>query len=154
MTTPLHFTLTIPEDLAGSRLDVALARLLPEHSRSTLQRWIREKAVIVDGHPAIAKQKVEGHETIQITATPAPQPAWQAQPMTLDIVFEDDHVLVINKPAGLVVHPAAGHPDQTLLNALLHHVPSVRDLPRAGLIHRLDRDTSGLLIIAKTPLAL
>lgn len=154
MTTSLHFTLTVPEDLSGLRLDVALAKLLPEHSRSTLQRWIREDAVTINGKPALAKQKLQGHETIEITTTPRPQLASKAQSIALEIVFEDDHILVINKPAGMVVHPAAGHPDQTLLNALLHHAPCVRDLPRGGLIHRLDRDTSGLLAIAKTPLAL
>ena len=155
MTSPQPFSLTVPDDLAGLRLDVALARLLPEYSRATLQRWIREKAIVVDGKPAVAKQKVEGQETIQITATPAaPQPAWKAESIELNIVFEDDDILVINKPAGMVVHPAAGHSGKTLLNALLHHAPSVRDLPRAGLIHRLDRDTSGLLVVAKTSLAL
>jgi 23S rRNA pseudouridine1911/1915/1917 synthase len=133
------------------RLDQVLARLMPEYSRSRLQEWIAQGQVKVDGAAATAKQKVWGGEKIEVLpqAIPAEQPH-QAEDIALDVVYEDDSILVINKPAGLVVHPGSGNWEGTLLNALLHHAPQLAEIPRAGIVHRLDKDTSGLLVVAKT----
>lgn len=151
MTQAAPTTLIIPQDLGGLRLDQALQRLLPEHSRSRLQAWIKEGLVTVDGTPSTAKNKVWGGERILVQVQEKPEAiAFKAQDIPLNIVFEDEHILVINKPAGMVVHPAAGNWEGTLLNAILHHVPHAKDLPRAGIVHRLDKDTSGLLVVAKT----
>jgi 23S rRNA pseudouridine1911/1915/1917 synthase len=151
MTQPQPITLVIPQSLAGSRLDQALPKLLPDYSRSRLQAWIKDQHVRVDGEAAIAKQKVWGGEKIEVQPQASPdEMAFTPEDIALDIVFEDEHILVINKPAGMVVHPAAGNWQGTLLNALLHHVPQVKDLPRAGIVHRLDKETSGLLVVAKT----
>ena len=151
MTQATPTTLTIPQDLGGLRLDQALQRLLPEHSRSRLQAWIKEGLITVDGVASTSKNKVWGGEQVIVQAQEKPESmAFHAQDIPLNIVFEDDHILVINKPAGMVVHPAAGNWEGTLLNAILHHVPHAKDLPRAGIVHRLDKDTSGLLVVAKT----
>lgn len=151
MTQAAPTTLIIPQDLGGLRLDQALQRLLPEHSRSRLQAWIKDGLVTVDGAPSTAKNKVWGGERILVQVQEKPEAiAFKAQDIPLNIVFEDEHILVINKPAGMVVHPAAGNWEGTLLNAILHHVPHAKDLPRAGIVHRLDKDTSGLLVVAKT----
>lgn len=141
----------IPDDYAGLRLDQALAKLLPEYSRSRLQEWIAQQQVKVDGEFATAKQKIWGGEKLEVLpqALPAEQP-YQAEDIALDIVYEDDTLLVINKPVGLVVHPGSGNWEGTLLNALLHHAPQLEAVPRAGIVHRLDKDTSGLLVVAKT----
>ncbi|HSH54934.1 MAG TPA: 23S rRNA pseudouridine(1911/1915/1917) synthase RluD [Methylotenera sp.] len=144
-------TLAIPHDLGGLRLDVALQRLLPDHSRSRLQAWIKEGLVTVDTKPSTSKSKVWGGEQIVVQVQAKPETyAFTAQDIPLDIIFEDDHILVINKPAGMVVHPAAGNWEGTLLNALLFHAPQLKDVPRAGIVHRLDKETSGLLVVAKT----
>ncbi|MEY3803966.1 MAG: hypothetical protein RL667_88, partial [Pseudomonadota bacterium] len=144
-------TLTIPNDLGGLRLDVALQRLLPEHSRSRLQAWIKDGLVTVAGLASTSKTKVWGGEAVVVQVQIKPeQQAFQAENIPLNIVFEDQHILVINKPAGMVVHPAASNWTGTLLNALLFHAPELKDLPRAGIVHRLDKDTSGLLVVAKT----
>lgn len=152
-TDPLNqaLMLTIPNDLGGLRLDVALQRLLPEHSRSRLQAWIKDGLVTVAGLASTSKTKVWGGEAVVVQVQIKPeQQAFQAESIPLNIVFEDQHILVINKPAGMVVHPAAGNWTGTLLNALLFHAPELKDLPRAGIVHRLDKDTSGLLVVAKT----
>ena len=148
----LHFA--VPADCAGLRFDQALAKLLPEYSRSRLQTWIAAGQASLDGVTATAKQKVWGGEEISVQPQthPAEQP-YLAEDIALDIVHEDDVLLVINKPAGLVVHPGSGNWDGTLLNALLHHAPLLAEVPRAGIVHRLDKDTSGLLVVAKTILA-
>ena len=147
--------LLVPEDCAGLRLDQALARLLPEHSRSRLQAWMRQGRVRLDGVVVGEnKRKLFGGERILIA--PAPDPQQQtAKPeaIALAIVFEDEDILVLNKPAGLVVHPGSGNHAGTLLNALLHHAPHLARLARAGIVHRLDKETSGLLVVAKTELA-
>lgn len=151
MTQATPTTLVIPQDLGGLRLDQALQRMLPEHSRSRLQAWIKEGLVTVDGAESTPKTKVWGGEQVLVQAQEKPEVmAFQAQDIPLNIVFEDEHILVINKPAGMVVHPAAGNWEGTLLNAILYHVPHAKDLPRAGIVHRLDKDTSGLLVVAKT----
>jgi len=144
-------TLTISNDLGGLRLDVALQRMLPEHSRSRLQAWIKEGLVTVDKLPSTSKTKVWGGEQIVVQVQAKPENyAYVAEDIPLDIVFEDDHIIIINKPAGMVVHPAAGNWGGTLLNALLFHAPELKDVPRAGIVHRLDKDTSGILVVAKT----
>jgi 23S rRNA pseudouridine1911/1915/1917 synthase len=144
-------SLIIPHDLGGQRLDVALQKMLPEHSRSRLQAWIKDGLVKVDGAPSTSKTKVWGGEKIVVEVQPKPeQHAFKPQDIPLNIVYEDDHILVINKPAGMVVHPAAGNWEGTLLNALLFHAPQLQDVPRAGIVHRLDKETSGLLVVAKT----
>jgi 23S rRNA pseudouridine1911/1915/1917 synthase len=148
-TTPI--TLTIPQDLGGLRLDQALQRMLPEQSRSRLQAWIKEGLVTIDQQVTTPKLKVWGGEQVQITPQILSEAgAFKAQDIAIDVVYEDDHILVVNKPAGMVVHPAAGNWEGTLLNALLHHAPQLAELPRAGIVHRLDKDTSGLLVVAKT----
>jgi 23S rRNA pseudouridine1911/1915/1917 synthase len=154
VTAKIQHTLTIPDELAGSRLDQALAKLLPDHSRTQIQDWIKKQEVTLDGQIPINKARVIGGESIVINAGIKPQQTFTAEAIVLDIIYEDDALLVINKPAGMVVHPGAGNMSHTLLNALLHHAPALKDLPRAGIVHRLDKDTSGLLVIAKTPGAL
>ena len=141
----------IPADCAGLRLDQALARLLPEHSRSRLAAWVKQGKVSVDDTPADPKRKVWGGERILLEATPREEDAAQeAEDIPLTILHEDAHILVVDKPAGLVVHPGSGNRQGTLLNALLHHAPQLAGIPRAGIVHRLDKDTSGLLVVAKT----
>ncbi len=135
----------------GKRLDQVLADLFPEYSRSKLKEWILEGCVTVDGAVCtVARQKMVGEEHIEVNATIVVQISSQPQDIELDIVFEDEHVLVINKPADLVVHPGAGNHDGTVLNALLAHVPNIDTVPRAGIVHRLDKDTTGLMVVAKT----
>ena len=151
MATTDPLTLFIPPEHAGRRLDQSLAELLPDYSRSRIQQWIEAGEVRLDGRSATRKQKVWGGEevAVQPTAHPSEQ-AHQPEAIALDIVHEDDAVLVINKPPGLVVHPGAGNWEGTLLNALLHHAPELEQIPRAGIVHRLDKDTSGLMVVAKT----
>src|SRR6185503_19829198 len=131
---------SVPTALGGMRLDLALARLFPQYSRNRLQAWLKSGHITVDGKRLHPNQAVTGGEAI----------ALRPQRMPHKIVFEDAAIIVIDKPAGLVVHPGAGQPDRTLLNALLAHSPSLVNVPRAGIVHRLDKDTSGLLVVAKT----
>jgi len=140
----------VPLELAGQRLDRALAQLFSDFSRARLQQWVRDGRVTVDGQSARPRDKVLGGEQIELYPVLEPQGDWQAEPIPLAIVYEDEALLVINKPAGLVVHPAAGNRDGTLLNALLHQAPELEAIPRAGIVHRLDKDTTGLLVIART----
>lgn len=136
------------------RLDQVLADLFPEYSRSKLKEWILAGFVKVDDEVVtVARQKMQGDEQIDIHAQIAVQVLNTPQNIELDIVFEDEHVLVINKPAGLVVHPGAGNADGTVLNALLAHHPEIENIPRAGIVHRLDKDTTGLMVVAKTLIA-
>ena len=129
--------LTVPLELAGGRLDAVLAKLLPDYSRSRLTSWIREGAVIVNDKPSQPKDKMIGGEQIHVTVRPSEENlAFVPEPMALDIVYEDDTVIVVNKPAGLVVHPAAGNWSGTLLNGLLAHCPELSQVPRAGIVHR------------------
>ncbi len=140
----------LPADAAGLRLDQALARLLPQHSRASLQLWIRAERVQVEGRLPRSSEKVRGGERVQILIPQTPAGDWTAEAIPLDILYEDDDLLVLNKPAGLVVHPGAGNAEGTMLNALLHHVPTLNKLARAGIVHRLDKETSGLLVVAKS----
>lgn len=141
---------SVPQEMHGSRLDQVAARLFPQYSRSRLQEWIKAGAVSVDGKQCRPRDKVLVGASVQIDAQLETEVAWQGQDIALEIVYEDDTLLVVNKPAGLVVHPAAGHAQGTLVNALLAHAPELSMLPRAGIVHRLDMDTSGLLVVART----
>jgi len=146
-----HLSITVPAELAGLRLDQALARLLPEHSRSRIAAWMRAGEVHVGGVVAKPKQKVWGGERVELDPEPLVTPDSNApEPLDLAIAYEDAHLIVIDKPAGLVVHPGSGNRRGTMLNALLHHAPDLAHVPRAGIVHRLDKDTSGLLVVAKT----
>jgi 23S rRNA pseudouridine1911/1915/1917 synthase len=143
--------LVIPDAQGGQRLDQALSALLPEFSRNRIQNWIRARKIAVDDAWGTTKMKVSGGESVRVEVEPDPNATPDApEEIPLDVVFEDPMLLVINKPVGLVVHPGSGNPRGTLLNALLHRVPQVAELPRAGIVHRLDKDTSGLLVVAKT----
>ena len=142
--------LQVPETAAGVRLDQLLAERFPAYSRSRLQRWIKSGQVLLDGRSCQAKEKLRGGERIVVTPVLEAEIDDQAEAMALDILFEDESLLVINKPAGLVMHPAAGNPHGTLLNGLLSHLPGLAQIPRAGIVHRLDKETSGLLVVAKT----
>jgi 23S rRNA pseudouridine1911/1915/1917 synthase len=148
---PSTLAFTVPGEYAGLRLDQALAKLAPEYSRSRLQEWIAQGRVTVGGAAATVRQKVWGGEQVEVApqAHPSEQPH-RAEDISLDVVYEDDSLLIINKPAGLVVHPGSGNWEGTMLNALLHHAPQLAEVPRAGIVHRLDKDTSGLLVVAKT----
>lgn len=143
----------VPFTLAGKRLDVVAAELFPDFSRARLQQWIEDGTLQVNGRPGKSKGKVMAMAMLVIDAELAVVTVDEAQNIALDIVFEDEHLLVINKAANLVVHPGAGQPDGTLLNALLYHCPDIGQLPRAGIVHRLDKDTTGLLVVAKSLMA-
>jgi len=140
-------------ELSGLRLDQALARMFGDYSRSRLQAWIREGRVLVDGRPCKPRDKVLSGERIELRAVLEQQVPVQAQEIPLDLVHEDEHLLVVDKPAGLVVHPAAGVADGTLQNALLHHDDRLALLPRAGIVHRLDKETTGLMVVARSTVA-
>lgn len=140
----------IPDELAGQRLDQALAQMFPEYSRSRLKAWLLGGSVLVDGRLWRPRDRVSGGETVVVQSVVEVAVRDEAEAIPLDVVFEDDWLLVVNKPAGLVVHPGAGNISGTLMNGLLHHAPSLEQLPRAGIIHRIDKDTSGLLLVAKT----
>ena len=142
----------IPESLNQQRLDVALSRLFPEYSRGTIQQWIKNSSVMIN-QMIIEKQRyaVQTGQSVSVQVDLIENTSWTiAQSIPLSLVYEDEFLIIVNKPAGLVVHPGAGNPDKTLVNALLHFAPELAQLPRAGIIHRLDKDTSGLLIIART----
>ena len=146
----VRLSLRIPATQTGQRLDLALAAMLPDYSRSRLKGWIESGEVLVDGSTRRPRDKVFGGGAVEIAATLPEEGAARPQQIPLTIVHEDKHVLVLDKPVGLVVHPGAGNPDSTLQNALLAHDAALAVLPRAGIVHRLDKDTSGLLIVART----
>ena len=152
-TERINHRAVIGAEESGLRLDQALARLFGDYSRSRLQAWIREGRVRVDGRVKKPREKVFAGQQVELEAVLEPQVPCRPQPIPLEILFEDEQLLVLNKPAGLVVHPAAGNPDGTLQNALLHHDPRLEQLPRAGIVHRLDKETTGLMVVARTPLA-
>lgn len=152
-TAPAPTVVTLSEDDAGERLDRILARRCPEFSRSAIQRWIDQGRVEQAGE--VVSRKTKALSGAEVSIQPAPPEKMNATPQAipLDVLFEDQHLLVVDKPAGLVVHPAPGHPDGTLVNALLHHasVEGGEDPLRPGIVHRLDKDTSGVMVVAKTP---
>ncbi len=141
---------TVPDSMAGLRLDQALAKMFPDYSRSRLKAWVLEGAVLVDGETMRPRDRVDGGEEIEVSPIADVAIRSEPEPIPLDIVHEDGALLIVNKPAGLVVHPGAGNPTGTLMNGLLHHAPALAELPRAGIVHRLDKETSGLLLVART----
>ncbi|MBT0719540.1 23S rRNA pseudouridine(1911/1915/1917) synthase RluD [Rosenbergiella epipactidis] len=151
MAQQVELAATISLEQLGQRLDQSLAELFPDYSRSRIKEWILQGRVTINGTVADKpKEKVLGGEKIVISAEIEEEARWEPQNIPLNIVYEDDDILVINKPRDLVVHPGAGNPDKTILNALLYHYPAIADVPRAGIVHRLDKDTTGLMVVAKT----
>lgn len=151
MAQQIELTQTVKDSQLGQRLDQAIAELFSDFSRSRLKEWLLAGKVAVDGDVITKPRiKVMGGEVITVQAELEDEQRWEAQDIPLDIVYEDDDLLVINKPRGFVVHPGAGTPDGTVLNALLHHYPDIAEVPRAGIVHRLDKDTTGLMVVAKT----
>ncbi len=148
--TAIRHEAEVPLAAAGRRFDQALAEMFPDYSRSRLSGWIKSGAVTLDGAQAPPRQLLRGGEQVRLQVELETEVTSAPEDITLDIVHEDEHLLVLNKPSGLVVHPGAGNPAGTLLNALLHHDPKLAELPRAGIVHRLDKDTSGLMVVAKT----
>jgi 23S rRNA pseudouridine1911/1915/1917 synthase len=149
MTTISHEAI-VPLSAAGRRFDQALAEMFPDYSRSRLTAWVKAGAVTLDGAPAAPRHLLRGGEKVQLEAELETEVTSAPEAIALDIVYEDPHLLVIDKPVGLVVHPGAGNPAGTVLNALLHHDSKLAELPRGGIVHRLDKDTSGLMVVAKT----
>lgn len=141
---------TIPDEWAGERVDQALAKLFPDYSRSRLQSWLKNGHILVNDQVKRAKDKVLGGEQVTVQVILSSENTWEAENIPLNIVYEDEQLLVINKSAGMVVHPAAGNYSGTMLNALLHYAPELEAIPRAGIVHRLDKETSGLLVVART----
>jgi len=151
MAQQIVLTNTVKDSQLGQRLDQAIAELFADFSRSRLKEWLLDGKVQVDGEVIIKpRTRVMGGEVITLQAELEDEERWEAQDIPLDIVFEDDDIIVINKPRDFVVHPGAGTPDGTVLNALLHHYPAIAEVPRAGIVHRLDKDTTGLMVVAKT----
>ena len=150
MKETVELSADLPAELHGERLDQAAAQLFPEYSRSRLQTWIKSGELCVNGQQFRPRDKVSEGDRLVIEAELVQEVPWQAQDIDLDIVYEDTSIIVLNKPAGLVVHPAAGHADGTLVNALLGHAPDLAQLPRAGIVHRLDMDTSGIMVVARS----
>jgi 23S rRNA pseudouridine1911/1915/1917 synthase len=148
--TSEKLTATVPDELAGLRLDQALARMFPDYSRSRLKEWLLDGVIRIEGGPRRPRDAVAGGERVEFEPQSAVEVEARPEPIDLEVVHEDADLLVINKPAGLVVHPGAGNPGGTLMNGLLHHAPALQEVPRAGIIHRIDKDTSGLLLVAKT----
>lgn len=150
MSEQIELDFVVPMELTNQRFDHVISELMPDYSRSRLQQWIKQGDIKVNGANLKPKEKLKYNDLIEVSVELEPQGEWLAQDIPLDVVYEDDEILVINKPVGLVVHPAAGNPDGTLVNAVLHHVPGIEAVPRAGIVHRLDKDTSGLMVVAKT----
>ncbi|OTW23340.1 23S rRNA pseudouridine(1911/1915/1917) synthase, partial [Vibrio parahaemolyticus] len=151
MAQQIVLTNTVKDSQLGQRLDQAIAELFADFSRSRLKEWLLDGKVQVNGEVVTKpRTKVMGGEEITLQAELEDEERWEAQDIPLDIVYEDDDIIVINKPRDFVVHPGAGTPDGTVLNALLHHYPDIAEVPRAGIVHRLDKDTTGLMVVAKT----
>lgn len=150
MTETINRQEIVPADLNYARFDQAASALFPEYSRSRLQSWIKGGQLTANHSSCRPRDKVHEGDVLTLQAELQPEGRFEAEAIALDIVYEDDDIMVINKPAGLVVHPGAGNPSGTLLNALLSHCPSIDSVPRAGIVHRLDRDTTGLMVVAKT----
>jgi 23S rRNA pseudouridine1911/1915/1917 synthase len=150
MTETIELSAEVTPELEGERLDHAAAQLFPDYSRSRLQTWIKAGQLTAGGEQLRPRDKVSAGMQLALSAELEAEVAWQPQDIELDIVYEDEHILVLNKPAGLVVHPAAGHADGTLVNALLNIAPELENLPRGGIVHRLDMDTSGIMVVARS----
>lgn len=149
-TEQINAEFVVPPELAERRLDQAAADLMPEHSRARIQGWIKSGQLTVNGQSRKPRDKVQIDDRIVVAAVVEGHSRWEAEPIRLQIVYEDEDLIVIDKPAGLVVHPAAGHAAGTLVNALLHYAPELDRLPRAGVVHRLDKDTTGLMVVARS----
>jgi 23S rRNA pseudouridine1911/1915/1917 synthase len=150
MSQHILHQLQVPARHSGERLDQAAAGLFPDYSRARLQKWIRDGELTVDGEAWRPSRKLAGGEWLRLEAQLEAEGVVEAQDLPLAVVFADADLLVINKPAGLVVHPAAGNPDRTLQNALLHYDPQLDTLPRSGIVHRLDKDTTGVMVVARS----
>lgn len=152
MTAKIALAASVPNELDGARLDQIAASLFADYSRGRLQQWIKDGSLLVNAQQKRSKDRLMVGDRLELKAEleDSPDHDWQAEPLPLDIVYEDDDVLVLNKPAGTVVHPAAGNRSGTLMNGLLHHCPSLQHVPRAGIVHRLDKETTGLMVVAKT----
>lgn len=150
MTSEVSLSALVPPDKSGCRFDLAAADLFPEYSRARIQSWIRGGELTLDGRRAKPNTRVSGGECLELCARLVTDGEWRPQNLGIDVVYQDDAVIVVDKPAGLVVHPAAGNRDSTLLNGLLFHYPELAAVPRAGIVHRLDKDTSGLMVVART----
>ncbi|MAE21126.1 MAG: 23S rRNA pseudouridine(1911/1915/1917) synthase RluD, partial [Pseudomonas sp.] len=150
MSTQISHSAEVPYEEGNKRLDQVAARLFPDYSRSRLQQWIKDGHLTVNGAVMRGRDKLVGGETLTLTAELEAEGNWEPEDIPLDIVYEDDDILVLNKPTNLVVHPAAGNYTGTLLNGLLHHCRELENIPRAGIVHRLDKDTTGLMVVAKT----
>jgi len=150
MSDSVELSAIVPQELDSERLDQVAARLFPDYSRSRLQAWIKKGELLVDGQVQRPRDKVAAGAQLKVNAELVQEVGWLPQAIDLDLIYEDASILVLNKPAGLVVHPAAGHADGTLVNALLAHAPELAQLPRAGIVHRLDMETSGIMVVART----
>lgn len=150
MSTKISLQAIVPENLSGKRLDQAAALLFPDYSRGRIQLWIKEGTLLVNNAVLRSKDKTYEGDVLSLDTELVEEEAWGAEPKELDIVYEDDDVIVLNKAIDTVVHPAVGNRSGTLLNGLLHYCPSLKEIPRAGIVHRLDKDTSGLMVVAKT----
>ncbi|MDO3384874.1 23S rRNA pseudouridine(1911/1915/1917) synthase RluD [Gilvimarinus sp. SDUM040013] len=150
MTTTIELTAQVPVECRGQRFDQIAASLFPDYSRARLQEWIKNGDLTVNEAVLKPKDKLIGGETLSVNVHLQSEETWQAEAIDIDIVYEDEQIMVVNKPAGLVVHPAAGNYTGTLVNALLYHLPQMAELPRAGIVHRLDKETTGLMVVAKT----
>lgn len=148
--TQISLQAEVPLEQSGKRLDQIAAHLFPDFSRARLQSWIKQGELLVNGRQLRPRDKLQEGDSLVIQAELEAADDWEAQPLPMNIVFEDEQLLILNKPAGTVVHPAAGNYSGTLLNGLLHHFPALQELPRAGIVHRLDKDTTGLMVVAKT----
>jgi len=149
-TDSIKETQIVPAELGHKRFDQVAALLFSAYSRSRIKLWIQDGQLTVDGDLRKPKDKLIGGETLELNAMVAPTEQWEAEPIDLDVIYEDAHIIVINKPAGLVVHPGAGTPSGTVLNGLLYHYPELATVPRAGIVHRIDKDTTGLMVVART----
>ncbi|MFT5718104.1 MAG: 23S rRNA pseudouridine1911/1915/1917 synthase [Oleiphilaceae bacterium] len=153
MTQVVEDDFVVPLRLSDCRLDQVMTELMPDYSRSRLQQWIKAGSVLVNKKTLRPKDKVRVNDLIEVHAELESQGDWEAEDIDIDVVYEDDDIIIINKPAGMVVHPAVGNYTGTLVNALLHHYPDIEAVPRAGIVHRLDKDTTGLMVVAKTLIA-
>lgn len=150
MSEQIQQIILVPDELGNKRFDQIAVQLFPDFSRARLQTWIKSGQLLVDGQNRQPKDKLVGGENLSLNVTMQAEGEWLPEDIPLDIVFEDDHIIILNKPTNLVVHPAAGNLTGTLLNGLLHHCPSLQNIPRAGIVHRLDKNTTGLMVVAKT----
>ena len=148
--TIINESLKVPLEFAFQRVDKVVVALLPQYSRARIQAWLKNGELLVNGKVVEPKQKVNFADRIDISASTIAEGEWAAEKIALSIIYEDEHLLVVDKAQNFVVHPAPGHRTGTLINAALYHCPRLRQLPRAGIVHRLDKDTTGLMVIAKT----